>query len=65
MTASSLARRPSNANKQAFQDALEAWSSKYLFLFNFVADIDSSDARHQDFANYKEVEADAFAQCAI
>lgn len=65
MTASSLARRSSDANKQAFQNALEAWSSKYLFLFDFAANIDSCGACHRDFANYIEVEADVLAQCAI
>ncbi len=65
MTASSLARRSSDANKQAFQNALEAWSSKYLFLCSLLANIDSYGACHRDFANYIEVEADPFIQCAI
>jgi hypothetical protein len=32
MTALSLTRRSSDVNKQAFQNALEAWSSKFLVL---------------------------------
>ena len=32
MTALSLARRSLDVNKQAFQNAFEAWSSKFLFL---------------------------------
>jgi len=41
MTAS---RRSSDVNKQAFQNALEAWSGKYLFPFKFVANLDSCGA---------------------